>query len=116
MDHERGDLPLAIAVDDDAFAVDRDDVRRGQLRPVGPVRVEQKHVIAARNRVAEVIVDALVVAIQRGGPKGCGQVDPGLPKHIDPRLLRERHRTDCSSLSGAVSSETNRILVVREWS
>src|SRR5436189_288230 len=45
VDHEGRDLPLAVAVDDSAVTVDGDDVRRAQLGPVRPVRVQEEQVI-----------------------------------------------------------------------
>jgi hypothetical protein len=90
VDHERGDLH-SPSPSTTLPAVDRDGVGRGQLRPVRAERVQKEQVVAARNGVAEMVVDALVVAIERGSPERRGEVDLGLPKHLHVVFFGQRH-------------------------
>ena len=97
VDHERRRVPLAGSLDDVAVEVDGEDVGRAQLRPVRAVAVEQEQVVTAGDGEAEVVVDALVEAVQRGRPEAGREIDLRLLDDVDPgRRCDLRHLVECT--------------------
>ena len=62
---------------DVAGLVDHEEVAGPQLAPVRTVRVEQEPAGLAGNGQAEVVVDALVEAVQHRGAEDHGELDTG---------------------------------------
>ena len=93
VDGEGRDVELAVTRQPLAAQADREQVARAQLRPVRPVGVEQEAVAAARHGQAEVVVDALVEAVERGGAQRGGEFDAGQaePGGIRGEVERRRH-------------------------
>jgi len=71
VDRERRGVQLALACQALAAEADREQVARSHLGPVRAVGIEQEAVVAAWDDEAEVVVDALVEAVEgRGAQRG----------------------------------------------
>ena len=82
VDHEGGDLPVAVPINDIPVEVDGDDVIGGHLRPVRAEPVQQKQIGTARYSQREVIVDPLVESMHGSGTKGRSKIMLGARDHI----------------------------------
>ena len=97
VDREGRHVELALARQPLAAEADREQIARAHLRPVRAVRIEQEAVVAAGDDQAEVVVDALVEAVERGGAERGRELDAG---HAEPggsgairAMQTPRHRT-----------------------
>ena len=94
MNREGRHVEHTVAREPFAAEADREQVARAQLGPVRAVGIEQEAVAPARHGQAEVIVDALVEAVERGGAQRSGELDAGYaePGGIGGGVDRRGHR------------------------
>src|SRR5438034_9336278 len=92
MDVEGGFLELAVAGEDSALGVEREEVRSRDLAPVQPVAIEQE-ALALRQHEAEVVADAFVQIEAHRQAKRCREIDT---RGADFQLVHGTHAPDYS--------------------